>query len=164
MCSCFCILHHHEALSSFIVAILLEIHWTQNCFNLYFPNYKLIWACLQMLVYVFCLFFFCKSAYFSCSYFIGFSLIVWLCIMCYWRRAWQPTPIFLPGESPWSEEPGGLQSMGLQRVGHDWVTKHISAIVSIFAVSWPQGHYSSVHILRKMLTKILKFYFIQLQC
>ena len=25
---------------------------------------------------------------------------------------------------PWTEEPGGLQSMGLQRVRHDWVTKH----------------------------------------
>jgi len=36
-----------------------------------------------------------------------------------WRRAWQPTPVFLPGESPCAEEPGGLQSMGLQRVGHD---------------------------------------------
>ena len=23
---------------------------------------------------------------------------------------------------PWTKEPGGLQSMGLQRVGHDWVT------------------------------------------
>ena len=23
---------------------------------------------------------------------------------------------------PWTEEPGGLQSMGLQRVRHDWVT------------------------------------------
>ena len=22
--------------------------------------------------------------------------------------AWQPTPVFLPGESPWTEEPGGL--------------------------------------------------------
>ena len=22
----------------------------------------------------------------------------------------------------WTEEPGGLQSMGLQRVGHDWAT------------------------------------------
>ena len=29
------------------------------------------------------------------------------------------SPVFLPGESPWTEEPGGLQSMGLQRVGHD---------------------------------------------
>jgi len=28
-------------------------------------------------------------------------------------------PVLLPGESPWTEEPGGLQSMGLQRVGHD---------------------------------------------
>ena len=27
---------------------------------------------------------------------------------------------FLPGESPWTEEPGGLQSTGLHRVGHDW--------------------------------------------
>ena len=36
-----------------------------------------------------------------------------------WRRAWQPTPVFLLGESPWTEEPGGLQSMGSQRVGHD---------------------------------------------
>ena len=32
---------------------------------------------------------------------------------------WQPTPVFLPGESPWTEDPGRLQSMGLQRVGHD---------------------------------------------
>ena len=36
-----------------------------------------------------------------------------------WRRAWQPTPVSLPGESPRTEEPGGLQSMGLQRVRHD---------------------------------------------
>ena len=31
-----------------------------------------------------------------------------------WRRAWQPTPVFLSGESPWTEEPGGLQSMVAQ--------------------------------------------------
>ena len=36
-----------------------------------------------------------------------------------WRRAWQPTPVFLPGESPWIEEPEGLQFMGSQKVGHD---------------------------------------------
>ena len=29
----------------------------------------------------------------------------------------QPTPVFMPGEFPWTEEPGGLQSMGSQRVG-----------------------------------------------
>ena len=36
-----------------------------------------------------------------------------------WRRAWQPTPVFLPRESPWTEDPGGLQSIGSWRVGHD---------------------------------------------
>ena len=36
-----------------------------------------------------------------------------------WRRVWQPTPVFLPGESPWTEESDGLQFMGSQRVGHD---------------------------------------------
>ena len=36
-----------------------------------------------------------------------------------WRRSWQPTSIFLPRESPWTEEPGGLQSKGSQRVRHD---------------------------------------------
>ena len=29
-----------------------------------------------------------------------------------------PTPVFLPGEYPWTVEPGRLQSMWLQRVGH----------------------------------------------
>ena len=37
-----------------------------------------------------------------------------------WRRKWQLTPIFLTGKIQWSEEPGGLQSMGSQRVRHDW--------------------------------------------
>ena len=31
---------------------------------------------------------------------------------------------FVGWRIPWIEEPGGLQSMGLQRVKHDWVTKH----------------------------------------
>ena len=39
-----------------------------------------------------------------------------------WRRECLPTPVFLPGESPWTEEPEGLQFMGLQRIGHDWMT------------------------------------------
>ena len=32
--------------------------------------------------------------------------------------AWQSIPVFLPEESPWTEEPDRLQSMGSQRVGH----------------------------------------------
>ena len=43
-----------------------------------------------------------------------------------WRRAWQPIPVFLPGESPWTEEHGRLQSVGLQRVEHSRATKQSS--------------------------------------
>ena len=44
-------------------------------------------------------------------------------------RAWQPPLVFLPEEFPWTEEPGRLQSMRLQRVGHNWVTKHIGTFM-----------------------------------
>ena len=35
-----------------------------------------------------------------------------------WRRAWKPS--ILVWRIPWTEEPGRLESMGLQRVRHDW--------------------------------------------
>ena len=46
---------------------------------------------------------------------------------CWWRwlginaleEEMAPTPGLLPEESPWTEEPGGLQSMRSQRVRHD---------------------------------------------
>ena len=31
-----------------------------------------------------------------------------------WRRDWLPTLVFLPWKIPWTEEPEGLQSMGLK--------------------------------------------------
>ena len=34
------------------------------------------------------------------------------------RRAWQPTPEFLPGESPCTQETDGLQSIEFHRVRH----------------------------------------------
>ena len=40
-----------------------------------------------------------------------------------WYRKWQDAPVFLTGKIPWIEESGGLQSMGPQRVGHDFVTE-----------------------------------------
>ena len=38
-----------------------------------------------------------------------------------WRRKWQPTPVFLPGES-WTEEPGGLESWQatVHRIAKSW--------------------------------------------
>ena len=47
-----------------------------------------------------------------------------------WRRAWQPIPVSLPGESAWAEEPVGLQSMGSQNA-----TKHSGKCLT----SWEEG-------------------------
>ena len=49
-----------------------------------------------------------------------------------WRRKWQPALVFLPGESPWTKEPGWLQSTGSQRIRHDW-----NAWTRIHTCMWP---------------------------
>ena len=52
-----------------------------------------------------------------CTYYL------WLSSHSPWRRKWKPTLVFLPGKSPWTEEPGGLQSTGSQRIRHNRATK-----------------------------------------
>ena len=47
----------------------------------------------------------------------------------HWGRKWQPTPVFLPGESQGWGKPGGLPSMGSHRVGHNWSDLAAAAIV-----------------------------------
>ena len=43
------------------------------------------------------------------------------------ERNGYPLLIFLPGEfHAWTEEPGGLQSMGSQRVGHNWAANTVT--------------------------------------
>ena len=46
-----------------------------------------------------------------------------------------PHSSFLAWKIPWTEEPGGLQSMRLQRVGHDWAHTHYCAVYSIWYIS-----------------------------
>ena len=41
-----------------------------------------------------------------------------------WRRAWQPAPVFLPGNSHGQQSPVGYSPWGRVRVGHDCVTEH----------------------------------------
>ena len=57
----------------------------------------------------------------------------------------QPSPVFLPGEErllAWAEEPGGLLSIGSQRVEHDWSHwAHIKTsliILQIFFLWWTE--------------------------
>ena len=47
---------------------------------------------------------------------LGFDPWVW---KIPWRRAWQPTPVFLPGESHWQRSPEGYSPCG-HSVRHDW--------------------------------------------
>ena len=58
-----------------------------------------------------------------------FLIITWLlvCLQCgrprfnpwvgksSWRRKWQPTPVFLPGKIPWTEDPGRPQVHGVTK-------------------------------------------------
>ena len=60
-----------------------------------------------------------------------------------WRRAWQSTPVFLPGESPWTEEEfGRVQYMASQRIW-TWLSKctaHKSNVASVVSNSFrPHG-------------------------
>ena len=75
-----------------------------------------------------------SQGWLHCASVTDFLLDFVLCLLCLlnrrcmfnpwvrkipWRKKWQLTPVFLPGESLWTEEPGRLQSMGLQRAWHD---------------------------------------------
>ena len=51
----------------------------------------------------------------------GFNPRVW---KIPWRRAWEPTPVFLPGESPWTEQPVGYSPEGHKDSDTIEVTEH----------------------------------------
>ena len=44
------------------------------------------------------------------------------CVLIRTRQFMAPHSSTLAWKIPWAEEPGGLQSMGSLRVGHDWAT------------------------------------------
>ena len=58
-----------------------------------------------------------ENSYHPCLYYLYYS---------FWRRKWQPTPIFLPGKSHGRRSL--LLSMGSQRVGHHWATSLITPL------------------------------------
>jgi len=40
---------------------------------------------------------------------------------------------------PWTEEPGGLQFMGSQRLRYDWAHMHVLLVHMMFENHWPKG-------------------------
>ena len=77
----------------------------------------------------------------------------------HWRRKWQPTPVFLPGESPGTGEPGGLPSMGSHRVRHDWSDLAVAEGIWVSRVFWvldslrvhPSVYFLCIHCKRKLI-------------
>ena len=52
-----------------------------------------------------------------------FIIMGYILLLEVWpEKAMAPHSSTLAWKIPWTEEPGGLQSMGSQRVGHDWAT------------------------------------------
>ena len=69
----------------------------------------------------------------------------------------------LAWEIPWTEEPGGLQSMGLQRVGYD--STHVYHYIYIIPVYtqiyngiYNGNTYSYIYILNLFLIKLMGIY------
>ena len=56
--------------------------------------------------------------------FIYSGNIDWARTLCLIREGNAPHSSTLAWKIPWAEEPGKLQSMGSQRVRHDWATSH----------------------------------------
>ena len=73
-----------------------------------------------------------------------------------WRRWWQPTPVFLPGESHgWTEEPGGLQSMGSQKGWTWWTTKRRRAHTHCQKVTSHKWHHKILWAISSLLHQLL---------
>ena len=59
-----------------------------------------------------------------------------------WRRSWQPNLVFLPGESPWTEEPGGYSPWGhkeldtTERLSTGDIWKDVFYIFSFVVCLW----------------------------
>jgi len=57
-------------------------------------------------------------------------------LACKWRRKWQPTSVFLMGKFHGQRNLARLQSIGLQRVGHDWAHKHACIHIDTDSLQW----------------------------
>ena len=79
---------------------------------------------------------------FFCDYLVKVCLPPWAFLVAQWWRICLPMQMWvqslekematyssiLAWKIPQTEEPGGLQSIGLQRVGHDWASTHASPL------------------------------------
>ena len=71
-----------------------------------------------------------------------------------WVRSWEDPmekgmathSSILAWRIPWTEEPQGLQSMGSQRVGHDWATNtYIYGLGMVLGTLYPWYHWTPIN-------------------
>ena len=118
------------------MSITAENSWGKSCWNTFCP----LTPALETLTWnkTFCHIFLPPTA-------------LWICLSSLWDLSFleketaahsrQPSSCL---ENPWTKEPAGLQSMGSQRVRHDWVTTH-STQHSAYKLNKQGGSLQSFH-------------------
>ena len=87
-----------------------------------------------------------------------------------WRREWQPTPVSLPRNFPWTEEPNRLQSWGLQSQTQllNWtqhkVTKYPQIVSSERCILLDLTFRSMIHVKLIFIYSLLIHCFFPLTC
>ena len=100
-----------------VFLFLLFLVFSQTCFCFFFSCYIL--SHLTIAVFYIVLF----SPFRFTVYNVTSSFIFTIYLLSnVLEKAMAPHSSTLARKIPWAEEPGGLQSMGSLRVGHDWVT------------------------------------------
>ena len=92
------------------------------------------------------------------SWRVGHSWAISLSLftVMHWRRKWQPTPVFLPGES----RDGGawwVPSLGSHRVRHDWSDLAAAAAAAVQNKKFKKELKLSVFIITKLLLHVEKY-------
>ena len=82
----------------------------------------------------------------------GWERMRWMASPTQWTWVWVGS-----GSWWWTGKPGVLQSMGLQRFGHDWATELNWSHVSSFVTPWAVAHHLSIGFLRPEYWSTLSF-------
>ena len=101
---------YHES-NSLLLSLL---HWQVDSLPLAPPGKPTTYLCVCIYMYIY--------IYISFNFYFIYYKNKYLYLYKYTEKAMAPHSSTLAWKTPWTEEPGRLQSMGSLRVDHDWVT------------------------------------------
>ena len=81
----------------------------------------------------------------------GWATSLSLFAFMHWRRNWQPTPVFLPGESQGRRSLLGCRLWGSYRVGHDWSDLAAAAVLLRLLLKWCSAKEPACRCMRRRL-------------